>query len=365
MNIMILAKDSHLGGLTNNCANLALGLIRHLNNNVIIGINRGEGASRLAKSFNVVYFDFGGNNPIRMIKTYYKLARVIKENKIDIIHAQNRFPALLAALYCQFHNNVNYIWANHLVPVPSGLFHRLMSRYGYCAVAEGIAGKKMLERDLLIPEDKIKIVNLGIDLLMFKKSTESEQTQLRKEFGINKGEKVILLYGRLCENKGHLYLMDALGMIKDRNFKLIFPGNDDDFKKLIEEKAYKYGLSSNLIFPGFINGPACLSICDLMVLPSKNEGFPQACVEAYAMGVPVIRTKSGGYEDTADMCFGVDFGDVDKLAVLIQNFFDKPAEYSNRAKVALSKIDRLSVERMAEEYHAIYQQAINFKMYHH
>ena len=359
MNVLILAKDSHLGGLTTCCGNLAQGLIQHLKDNVVIGMNNGEGARKLAKDYKVEYLSFGGKNPLAMLKTYKQIGKLIKENEIDVIHAQNRIPALFAAVYCFFNRKVNYIWANHLVPVPSGFVHRLLSRYGYCAVSEGIAGKVMLVRDLHIPENKVRIVNLGVDLSKFVKTSVDEQESLKEQFGIKEGEKVILLYGRLCENKGHLFLMDALGKVKNRNFKLIFPGKDDEFKRLVDEKANKYGLTDNIIYPGFVNGPACLSICDLMVLPSRKEGFPQACVEAYAMGVPVIRTKNGGYEDTQDMCFGVDFGDVDALTELLQNFFDNPEIYSERAKVALQKVGRLSIERMAEEYHAIYQEAID------
>lgn len=53
-----------------------------------------------------------------------------------------------------------------------------------------------------------------------------------------------------------------------------------------------------------------LNISDVMVLPSKNEGFGIVCIESFAMKVPIIRTKTGGYSDIIDFCIGVNYGDV-------------------------------------------------------
>lgn len=120
-------------------------------------------------------------------------------------------------------------------------------------------------------------------------------------------------------------------------------------------------LEDNIVFPGYINGRDYLSISDLMVLPSINEGFPLSCVEAYSMGVPVIRTKTGGYDDTQDMCFGVDYGDVDALSTLLNAFMSGDDKFRNMALCAKENVKRLSLENMAEEYYAVYESIIEKK----
>lgn len=359
MNVLILAKDSdHFGGVLTATLSLATGLKKYKHVDYIIGTPINDKVESAFAGHNVERFNFSSKSPISLIQDYIRLCKVIKKKKIDIIHCQNRIPALYAAIYCFFHHKIKYLWVNHVDPIPSGFMYRLLTRYGYCAVADGISGKRMLEEKLRIPSDKIRLVNLGVDLSKFVRTSENEQKAQKAEYGIKDGEKVILLYGRLCEMKGHLFLMDALAKVKSRNFKLIFPGKDDEFKKLVDEKAEQYGLLENLIYPGFVNGQACLSICDLMILPSRHEGFPQACIEAYAVGVPVIRTMTGGYEDTADMCFGVEYGDIDALASLINDFFEDTTKYNERAVNASELVKRLSIERMVDDYYQLYEEAI-------
>ena len=358
MNVLIFAKQNHIGGLTHHCGLLAQGLAEHLNANVVLGMTPGEGTTELATRFDVEFFNLGGKNPFSWISDYVRLAKVIKKYHIDIIQAENRIPALFAALYCKFHQRVKYIWANHLVPIPDSKLFRLLTHYGYCAVAEGIAGREMLIANLGIPSQDVRIVNLGIDLSKFHTTSIEEQESLKKQWNIEPEKKVVLLYGRLSENKGHLFLLDALKYISNRDYYLVFPGKDPGFKNVVDEKARQMGLTDNIIYPGFINGPEWLSISDLMVLPSKNEGFPQACIEAYAMGVPVIRTKSGGYEDTKDMCFGINYGDVNEFSRLLKDFFDGGDYFTERAQQAQTLVKKYSIEQMAKDYYTIYEEAL-------
>lgn len=70
-----------------------------------------------------------------------------------------------------------------------------------------------------------------------------------------------------------------------------------------------------MIFPGYIDGRQYLSIADLMVLSSKQEGFGIVNVESFAMEVPVIRIKTAGWLDMKDCCFGVEYGGVRALKI--------------------------------------------------
>ena len=129
----------------------------------------------------------------------------------------------------------------------------------------------MLVEKLKIPKDKVKIIHLGVDLRRFKQVPESDQKRLRENFGIRADEKVILLYGNLLENKGHMFLLESIGKVGYGNYRLIFPGENGCYKEQVIAATKKYGIEDKLIFPGFINGEDVLPITDLVVLPSVHE----------------------------------------------------------------------------------------------
>jgi glycosyltransferase involved in cell wall biosynthesis len=355
----MLVKDSEMGGVGSNVASLAKGLQERKKAEVVIGISEGECIEGMLKGYDNHIIDFRSKNPFIILKNYQKILNLVREYHIEIIHAQNRIPALYAAVICFFNKKVRYIWSNHLVPIPSGLKYRLATKYGSCAVAEGISGEQMLINDFKIPKEKVEVINLGIDLSKFVKTSVEEQNELKKYWKIKKTDKVILLYGRLNIVKGHMFLLDALDKTENkRDFKIIFPGENEEYKVEILEKAKKYGFEKNIIFPGYIKGRDYLSISDLMVLPSSTEGFGIVNVESFCLDVPVIRTKTGGYEDMKDLVFGVKYGDIYALSNLLRKFFDEDECFKERARIAKENVGRFSLERMTDKYYKVYQSAL-------
>lgn len=358
MNVLMLVNSNSIGGVVSCVASLSKGLKKYHNDNVIIGILDGEGPREMMKDLNVINIDFQKKNPLGIIRNYRKIKRIIHDNSIEIIHTHNRVPALYAAVYCFFHKSVKYIWSNHLVPIPSDFLHRITTKYGECAVAEGISGQKMLYEKFRIPEEKIKVINLGSPIEEFVKNSDEDNERLKKRLGIEKTEKVIMLYGRLAEVKGHLFLLKALSKLSNRDYKLIFPGGGNpEYKNRVIAKAKEYGLEKNLIFPGYIKGRDYLSICDLMILPSAQEGFGIVNVESFSMGVPVIRTKTGGYEDMSDCCFGIQYGDVKGLTELLEKFFSNSTIFAEQAEYSRKNVNRFSVKYMVEQYVNVYRNA--------
>ena len=76
-----------------------------------------------------------------------------------------------------------------------------------------------------------------------------------------------------------------------------------------ESLVNKYKLNDVVVFAGFTESISTLGLTDLMVLPSQAEGFPISVLEAFAMNVPVIRTRTGGYTDVKGLCLDMDFDD--------------------------------------------------------
>jgi glycosyltransferase involved in cell wall biosynthesis len=72
----------------------------------------------------------------------------------------------------------------------------------------------------------------------------------------------------------------------------------DEMGGAAERMAHERGISSHVRFAGFRRDvPELLSLCDLMLLPSRWEGLPFSILEAMAMGTPVVATAVGGVSE--------------------------------------------------------------------
>lgn len=358
MRVMMLVKNSEIGGVASCVSSLAEGLKKYKGVESVICISPGESVDYMLKDNIVELIDFSKKSPKDIYNNYKRLIKIAKRYQIDIMHAHNRVPALMGGVIHNFHKEIPYIWSNHLVPIPHNFIHRKLTWYGAYAVAESLDGRDMLADDFGIPDDKIKIVNLGVDFSKFKQLNKQERKNLKTKYGIVDTEKVILLYGRLEPVKGHEFLIRALKPFRNLKFKVVFPGQNDLYKEHLLAIAKKAGLKNHILFPGFVNGSEWLSIADLMVLPSRKEGFGIVNVEAFAMGVPVIRTKTAGYRDMQNLCFGVEYGDVDGLKDLLCKFFDNDKSFGKMGQYSKENCERFSLKSYANQYYDIYMRAL-------
>ena len=161
------------------------------------------------------------------------------------------------------------------------------------------------------PIDKIETVHNGIDLKYFTQGRES--TISRKDIGFSKDDFVMVYSGRINKEKGIAELIDAMLLLKDKaNIKLLVLGgsffghvkNEDSFLCLLKDKAKP--IENKIFFTGFIPYnyvPKFLQLADIAVLPSMwEEPFGLTIVEAMAVGLPLITTRSGGIPE---ICEGV------------------------------------------------------------
>ena len=86
---------------------------------------------------------------------------------------------------------------------------------------------------------------------------------------------------------------------------LLFLG-DGEFRKTVEQKAVKKGVSDRIIFMGNVsNVPKYLSAMDIFVLPSHFEGLPFSLIEAKSSGLPCLLSDKISRE--ADLASGISF----------------------------------------------------------
>lgn len=134
----------------------------------------------------------------------------------------------------------------------------------------------------------------GVNFEKFFEINEEEKRELKKKLNIG-DKKVIGYIGSLTEVKRSDKLVDIYSRVDEKNkCKYIFVG-DGDMRELVENEAKEKGIDA--YFTGnvdFTEVNKYLNIMDIMVLPSRREGFGSVIVEANSLGVLSIGSASGG-----------------------------------------------------------------------
>lgn len=159
------------------------------------------------------------------------------------------------------------------------------------------------------PNNKTQTIYNGIDLKMF--SSKKTLSICRKTIGFSENDFIIVYSGRINHEKGISELIDAL--LNLRNYpqiKLMVLGssffdiakNEDGFISSLRNKVKD--IEDKIVFTGFIpynQVPDYLQLADIAVLPSMwEEPFGLTIVEAMAMGLPLITTRSGGIPEICE-----------------------------------------------------------------
>lgn len=142
-----------------------------------------------------------------------------------------------------------------------------------------------------VKKEKIVTIYNGYDIVKIQRSAQEGLSDKEKEWFAG-CSKMIVTMGRLTYQKGQQYLIEAMKVIhrEQPDVKLLILG-EGELEQSLRELAIKAGLQDAVVFGGFVKNPYhILSKCDLFVLPSLYEGFPNALVEAMCCGLPVIST---------------------------------------------------------------------------
>jgi glycogen synthase len=118
------------------------------------------------------------------------------------------------------------------------------------------------------------------------------------------------------------------------------------------------GISSRVIFTGFLNGSKLRSIyqmADVFVMPSVSEPYGLVALEAIASGVPCIVSKQSGVAESVKNIYTVDFWDVQKMAQLISTVLCHPELSSEMVKCARHELNGLTWNHAAKKTLAVYQ----------
>jgi glycosyltransferase involved in cell wall biosynthesis len=230
--------------------------------------------------------------------SFLKVAKILRETKIDAIHTHNTQPLIdgtLGALLAGVRTVIHTDHARHYPDKRRYLFAEwVMSHFVRKMVGVSAATVADLRKYEKIASRKLLTIPNGIDDARLV--TTIDKQKKKTELGIVRTGPVIGLGVRLAEQKGITYLLQAMPRIIRRrpDITLVIAG-EGELEQTLKDEAISLEIEKNVLFVGpRYDMPEVLQLFDLYVLPSLWEGLPMVLLEAMAVGCPIVATDVGG-----------------------------------------------------------------------
>jgi len=237
----------------------------------------------------------------------FKLWRIIRKNKPDIIQTWMYHADLIGGIDARFAGCTNIAWSIHNFNIDKGVATN-STRWTakMCALVSGWVPKKIIScsaRSAVVhqkigySQEKFVVIPLGYDLEKCKRN-EIARRNIRSSWNIDPHGIVLGCVARWDPYKDHKNLLTAFAKVSSEwpwvYCVLVGPGMDKDNKELADLIKKSGAKADQIILMGSSEDiPAVMSAIDLHILSSLGEAFPNVVCEAMACGTPCIVTDVG------------------------------------------------------------------------
>jgi glycosyltransferase involved in cell wall biosynthesis len=254
---------------------------------------------------------------------------------------------------------VDYQWKNFAAD-------RTLARWTDHFIAVSRTAMNFTINKVPIPPEKFTWIPNPVPAELFVNPAVSDEEldDFCATWSIDRGAPVIGTIGRLSEQKGHVYLVEAarhvIEQVPEAQFVIV---GDGPKRSELEEDVRRLGLANRVIFVGVQQNPLiCYRLFDLFVLSSLWEGTPLVLIEAMMAGLPVVATSVDGvketlvHEETGLLVPPKDPGALAQAMLLMLQDISLRSMLTKRARdVAVSTFDAPGVVR---QYEVVYEECL-------
>ena len=311
-------------------------------------------------------------SPFAILRNAGRLAEVIRQEKVDIVHARSRAPAWSAYLAAR-RTGVKFVTTYHGAYNENVWLKRrynaVMARGDIVIAISNFIANMIVERHHVDPA-RIRVIYRGADPAVFDPDAvnPARLIKLSRAWRLEDGQPVVLLPGRLTRWKGQTVLIEALARMTNKDVCAVLVGDVQGRNRYLAELtaiAEKLGVSNRLRIVGHCDDmPAALHLADVVVNASTDpEAFGRVVIEAQSMAGLVIATNHGGAVETIEhdvTGWRVSPGDADELAAGLDYALSLPED--QRAEIGAaaraSVIANYTVARMQAATLDVYREVL-------
>lgn len=251
-----------------------------------------------------------GRTRFNQLKSFQNsVADTLRTHSFDLIQSHER---LLGADIYRLGDGIHASWLKRLAQhkpwyqklwLKIDPFHRLIiateRKMAQDKNLTFVANSPLVKRELMdwyqVPEERVVIIENGINTQEFTPATPGEKTKLKASLNLSTKQPMVLFVGSGFERKGAFNLVRAMADMSD--FQVVIIGHDKHLNRLknlchtlkIENRVHILGPKNDV--------KPYLKAADIFCLPSIYDSLPNALLEALCSGLPSIITEGVGIAD--------------------------------------------------------------------
>ncbi|SEF61671.1 glycosyltransferase family 4 protein [Bosea lathyri] len=308
--ILQIIPELEAGGAERTAVDIAKGLT-DVGARALVATEGGRLVAELqAKGGVWLPFPAASKNPFAMALNVRRLVLLCRHEGVELIHARSRAPAwvgLAAAKVLKLPFVTTYHGSYASRSGVKTLYNSVMAR-GDVVIANSAYTAELILAKHGFAHERIRVVNRGTNFSAFAPAVVgADRVQaLRKAWGIEPHQRIVLLPGRLTGWKGQRVLIEAARIMRDggdTDTAFILAGDAqgrDGYVRDLDQLIAKAGLEARVKRVGHCTDmPAAMLAASVVTVPSTEpEAFGRVAVEAQAMGAPVVVSDLGAVPET-------------------------------------------------------------------
>lgn len=302
---------------------------------------------------------------IQALKCSFKLRNYLRINRIELIHAHESAPAIVAKL-ASIGMGIPIIVTYHgSAPARIKSFGHICRLTAQLVITPSHRCATELNEQAGVPKEIIEVIGLGVQP---PPAIETDRVnQHRKKLLGPESKLLVVIIARLDHQKGIDILIEVVQKVKahrqDIRFVVI---GDGPLRKEVREWATNAEVENFLHFDGESNEPYLyLKAADVFLLTSRWEALPITIAEAFQAGLPVVATDTGGVKELVDLSVGrvVPIGDVEALSASILEICsdDEQRQKMSKEAIKLSREKRFSIPHVHKIFERTYANILTNK----
>lgn len=233
----------------------------------------------------------------------------------------------------------------------------ILKSHGLTAVSRFLKDRTV--EDFSVPPDRIRVIPNFIDPDHYRREGKPcHRATLAPE-----GERIVMHVSNFRPVKRVTDVVEVFARIQARvPARLVMVGDGPERSRAVD-RAEALGVSDRVIFLGkHASVDELLACADLFLLPSRNESFGLAALEAMACGTPVIATNTGGLPEVmvhGETGFLFDLGAVDEMAEAGLSLLQDDQEWVRFSRAARARaVEHFSTRAVLPRYEALYREVM-------